>query len=375
MKNRKRWLSVILSVVLTIAMCVTTAMAVGADDGAKPTITVETKTETFNVDDEVVLNVSIANNPGFAAYNFTINYDKAELELISITKGGFQGYFVGNKETDIANFIADASLGEIQENGVLFTLTFKVKADCSNGAVVTLQTTTFKNMKNVQINPLIVSGGLNVTTGSGGSTTGGSTTGGSTTGGSTTGGSTTGGSTTGGSTTGGSTTGGSTTGGSTTGGSTTGGSTTGGSTTGGSTTGGGTTGGSVIIITPETSSPLFLSGANQVVAPGSAATFRIDKEFKDLQSVAVDGVTLDKSNYAAWSGRTYIKLLPSYTKTLSAGTHTLSAYFSGATAVTTFTISADGVKNPSTGANDVVGVAVAMAVISLLGASAVICKK
>ena len=91
--------------------------------------------------------------------------------------------------------------------------------------------------------------------------------------------------------------------------------------------------------------------------------------------MAVDGVTLDKSNYAAWSGRTYIKLLPSYTKTLSAGTHTLSAYFSGATAVTTFTISADGVKNPSTGANDVVGVAVAMAVISLLGASAVICKK
>ena len=365
MKNRKRWLSVILSVVLTIAMCVTTAMAVGADDGAKPTITVETKTETFNVDDEVVLNVSIANNPGFAAYNFTINYDKAELELISITKGGFQGNFVGNKETDMANFFADASLGEIQENGVLFTLTFKVKADCSNGAVVTLQTTTFKNSKNVQINPLIVSGGLNVTTGSGGSTTGGSTTGGSTTGGSTTGGSTTGGSTTGGSTTGGSTTGGSTTGGSTTGG----------STTGGSTTGGGTTGGSVIIITPETSSPLFLSGANQVVAPGSAATFRIDKEFKDLQSVAVDGVTLDKSNYAAWSGSTYIKLLPSYMKTLSAGTHTLSAYFSGATAVTTFTISADGVKNPSTGANDVVGVAVAMAVISLLGASAVICKK
>ena len=325
MKNRKRWLSVILSVVLTIAMCVTTAMAVGADDGAKPTITVETKTETFNVDDEVVLNVSIANNPGFAAYNFTINYDKAELELISITKGGFQGNFVGNKETDMANFFADASLGEIQENGVLFTLTFKVKADCSNGAVVTLQTTTFKNSKNVQINPLIVSGGLNVTTGSGGSTTGGSTTGGST--------------------------------------------------TGGSTTGGGTTGGSVIIITPETSSPLFLSGANQVVAPGSAATFRIDKEFKDLQSVAVDGVTLDKSNYAAWSGSTYIKLLPSYMKTLSAGTHTLSAYFSGATAVTTFTISADGVKNPSTGANDVVGVAVAMAVISLLGASAVICKK
>ena len=324
MKNRKRWLSVILSVVLTIAMCVTTAMAVGAD-GAKATITVGTKEETVEVGDAITLNVSIANNPGFVAFDFTINYDKAKLELISITDGSFEGEYTNKKETDKVNFITKVNLGESKGDGVLFTLTFKVKADCSNGAEVTLQTTTFKNSKNEKINPLIVSGGLNVTTGSGGPTTGGPTTGGGS--------------------------------------------------TGGGETGGGSTGGSVIIITPETSSPLFLSGANQVVAPGSAATFRIDKEFKDLQSVAVDGVTLDKSNYAAWSGSTYIKLLPSYTKTLSAGTHTLSAYFSGATAVTTFTISADGVKNPSTGANDVVGVAVAMAVISLLGASAVICKK
>ena len=369
MKNRKRWLSVILSVVLTIAMCVTTAMAVDAD-GAKPTITVETKTGTFNENSEVKLDVSIKSNPGFSGYDFTVEYG-SELELISVTEGSnFKGSFTGNEKTRKVNFAVNSSVGESKDNGVLFTLTFKVKADCSNGAEVTLQTTTFKNSKDEKINPLIVSGGLNVTTGSGGPTTGGSTTGGSTTGGSTTGGSTTGGSTTGGSTTGGSTTGGSTTGGSTTGGSTTGG-----GSTGGDETGGGSTGGSVIIITPETSSPLFLSGANQVVAPGSAATFRIDKEFKDLQSVAVDGVTLDKPNYAAWSGSTYIKLLPSYMKTLSAGTHTLSAYFSGATAVTTFTISADGVKNPSTGANDVVGVAVAMAVISLLGASAVICKK
>lgn len=129
----------------------------------------------------------------------------------------------------------------------------------------------------------------------------------------------------------------------------------------------------IIIYTPD-NEPAFLSGANQVVAPGSAATFRIDEEYDRLLAVAVDGVTLDKSNYEAWSGSTYIKLLPKFMKTLSVGTHTLTAYFTSHTVSTTFTIS-EGAKNPATGANDFVGVAAAMAVVSLLGAAAVIRKK
>lgn len=129
----------------------------------------------------------------------------------------------------------------------------------------------------------------------------------------------------------------------------------------------------IIIYTPD-NEPAILSGANQVVAPGAAATFRIDEEYSRLLAVAVDGVTLDKSNYEAWSGSTYIKLLPKFMKTLSVGTHTLTAYFTSHTVSTTFTIS-EGAKNPATGANDFVGVAAAMAVISLLGAAAVIRKK
>ena len=129
----------------------------------------------------------------------------------------------------------------------------------------------------------------------------------------------------------------------------------------------------IIIYTPD-NEPAILSGANQVVAPGAAATFRIDEEYDRLLAVAVDGVTLDKSNYEAWSGSTYIKLLPKFMKTLSVGTHTLTAYFTSHTVSTTFTIS-EGAKNPATGANDFVGVAAAMAVVSLLGAAAVIRKK
>ena len=131
----------------------------------------------------------------------------------------------------------------------------------------------------------------------------------------------------------------------------------------------------IVIYTPVNDA-IFLSGANQIVAPGSAATFRINKNFGEFRSVAVDGVTLDKSNYRAWSGSTYVKLTPAYMKTLSAGTHTLAVYFTGATATTTFTISA-GSSNPATGASDFAGVgaAVAMAAVSLLGVAAVLRRK
>ena len=335
MKNRKRWLSVILSVVLTIAMCVTTAMAVDAD-GAKATITVETKKEaTVEVGDEITLNVSIANNPGFVAFDFTINYDKAKLELISITKGSFNGVLTGNEKTDKVNFSAEPNLGESKGDGVLFTLTFKVKADCSNGAEVTLQTTTFKNSKNVQINPLIVSGGLNVTTG--GSTTGGSTTGGSTTGGSTT---------------------------------------------------GGTPGGDPI---PDYK---VIEGANSTwtVNSDGTVTVRSNGDFAKFTGIEMDGIAVASKNYDAKSGSTIVTLHKDYLATLSVGTHTLTFVFTDGTCSTGLTIKPTGssvevtvpsgstttpgnASNPGTGANDAVGVAVALAVISLLGVSAVIRKK
>ena len=60
-------------------------------------------------------------------------------------------------------------------------------------------------------------------------------------------------------------------------------------------------------------------------------------------------------------------------KTLGIGTHTLSVYFDGATAATTFTVG--GQPNPATGARDAVGIAAATAVIALLGSAALLRKK
>ena len=134
-----------------------------------------------------------------------------------------------------------------------------------------------------------------------------------------------------------------------------------------------TPGGSVIIITPEAADPVFLSGANQTVAVGSPAAFRIDYNYAAFRSVAVDDVTLTPADYTTWDGSTWVKLTAAYTKSLAPGAHTLSVYFDGATAATTFTVG--GQPNPATGARDAVGIAAAAAAIALLGSAAVLRKK
>ena len=379
MKNAKQWLSVILSIVVVFTMALTPAMAAGTDNGSAATITVETVQKEVKAGDEVTLNVSIADNPGFAAFDFTVKYDRDKLELTKAEKGNIEGNFTGNKDTGKVNLYVDANAGEHTDDGVLFTLTFNVKADCADGAQVTLETTTFKNAQNVKLNPTIVAGGINVTTGgsttggstTGGSTTGGSTTGGSTTGGSTTGGSTTGGSTTGGSTTGGSTTGGSTTGGSTTGGSTTGGSTTGGSTTGGSTTGGGTTGGGT------TGGGSTGGGSSSGSGSGSSYTsgmsFTTDLPADSITRVTVNGKKLDSKYYTVSSNGSgsIVTLTDAYLATLKAGTYTIKIESATHVSTGTFTIKADG--TPKT-ADAGIALYAVMAVSSLMG-TAVVSKK
>ena len=372
MKNVKQWLSVILSIVVVFTMALTPAMAAGTDNGSAATITVETVQKEVKAGDEVTLNVSIANNPGFVAYDFLIDYDKADLELKEVANGSFKGNLVGNEKTAKVNFFAEPNAGEHTNDGVLFTLTFNVKADCADGAQVTLETTTFKNANNVKLNPTIVAGGINVTTGgstTGGGTTGGGTTGGGTTGGGTTGGGTTGGGTTGGGTTGGGTTGGGTTGGGTTGGGTTGGSTTGGSTTGGSTTGGGTTGGG--------STGGGSTGGGSSSGSGSSYTsgmsFTTDLPADSITRVTVNGKKLDSKYYTISSNGSgsIVTLTDAYLATLKAGTYTIKIESATHVSTGTFTIKADG--TPKT-ADAGIALYAVMAVSSLMG-TAVVSKK
>ena len=199
---KKKLISIVLSLAMVFSFTMVSAMAAN-----EPTVTVETAETQAKAGDEVTLNVSIANNPGFTNYEWNIQYDKERLELTKIEGNGLASSNVNHSRTGYgyATFAA-ATASEV--GGVLLTLTFTVKDSASSGlAEVKISSDNFKN-NGQMINATYVSGGVTVADTTGGSTTGGSTTGGSTTGGSTTGGSTTGGSTTGGSTTGGSTTGG-----------------------------------------------------------------------------------------------------------------------------------------------------------------------
>lgn len=325
MKNRKRVLSVLLALAVVFTMCITAAVAVDTGSGSAATITVETVKKAVKVGDTVTLNASIAGNPGFAAFDFTVKYDAGKLELTNVEQGNIKGSFTGNENTGKVNFIAAADKKECTEDGVLFTLTFNVKADCADGAQVTLNTTTFKNAQGDKLSSTIVAGGINVTTG-------------------------------------GSTTGGSTTGGSTTGGSTTGGSTTGGSTTGGGTTGGGSTGGG------STVDYKIIEGANGTWTQNSDGTLtvRANGEFSKFVGVKVDGkLLIAGKDYTAKSGSTIVTLSKDYLATLSVGQHDLTVLFNdGGEARTTFTVNAVTPDNPQTGDHSGIVLAVAVLLVS-----------
>ena len=316
MKNRKRVLSVLLALAVVFTMCITAAVAVDTGSGSAAKITVDTVKKAVKVGDTVTLNVSIAGNPGFAGYKFKVNYDANKLTLEDVVKGTFvDGLFTSYPAK---NSVAFANTTDSLGDGTLFTLKFTVKADCSNGADVTIESAQFVNAAQKPVSAEIVAGGINVTTG---------------------------GSTTGGSTTGGSTTGGSTTGGSTTGGSTTGGSTTGGSTTGGGTTGGGTTGGGSTVVYK------IIEGANGSWTQNSDGTLtvRADGVFSKFKGVEVDGkLLIAGKDYTAKSGSTIVTLSKDYLATLSVGTHKLTVLFNDGSCETNFTVKAASDNNPGT---------------------------
>ena len=335
MKNRKRWLSVILTLAMVFTLCITPAAAVGAGNENGATVTVEKVTGEYTIGSEVTLKVSIAGNPGFAGFKFEVIYDADKLTLKEIAQGTVTGgLFTPNAGK---NNVVLANTVNLEGDGTLFTLKFTVNEAGVDGAAVSVNAVNFYNEKQERVPVNTVAGGINDTTG-----------------GSTTGGSTTGGSTTGGSTTGGSTTGGSTTGGSTTGGGTTGGGTTGGGSTGGGSTGGGSSSG---------------SGSSYT----SGMSFTTDLPADSITKVTVNGKKLDSKYYTVSSNGSgsIVTLTDAYLATLKAGTYTIKIENATHVSTGTFTIKADG--TPKT-ADAGIALYAVMAVSSLMG-TAVVSKK
>lgn len=314
----KRLLAILFSLVMAFSLVTVSALA--AEN--TPTVTVETAANAVDAGSEVSLAVSIKDNAGFTNYEWSIQYDKARLELQHIEADNTVTANPNNKNTgygSVATGMATPKTGD----GVLFTLVFKVKDNAETGfATVKIVSNNFKNIRS-EISAAYVDGGVTVN------------------------------------------------------------GTTGGSTTGGGTTGGDPIPDYKVIEGANSTWTVNSDGTVTVRSNGDFAKFTgikmdgiaVARENYDAKSGSTI-VTLHKDYLATLSIGTHELTFVFTDGTCSTG---LTIKPTGSTVEVTVpsgnTTTPGNASNPGTGANDAVGVAVALAVISLLGVSAVIRKK
>ena len=110
---------------LLVVMAMMACLSVGVFAAEDAVITVSSAQSAAG--EEVTLDVTITNNPGFAATKITLEYDAAALELVAIdTVGKLLANATVNQEKGIVSF---ANATNVTGDGVLLSVTFKVKAD------------------------------------------------------------------------------------------------------------------------------------------------------------------------------------------------------------------------------------------------------
>lgn len=139
MQKINKILATLLVLVLMIGMFPVSAAAAGEE----PTITVS------NVDamagDEVDVTVSLNNNPGLTVLRLFVEYDDEMLDLIGITDSKLLEGYQGNPEEEefaanpaILYWANDLVKEDNSANGVLATLTFKVRSEAKAGEKATV---------------------------------------------------------------------------------------------------------------------------------------------------------------------------------------------------------------------------------------------
>ena len=129
--KKQRMLSLLLAVCLLIATA-PTALAVG--DGG----TFQVSDTAGEAGETVTVTVSVENNPGIIAAAMRIDYDSEKLELVAVQD---EKLMVGTT-TFSQNYMADPyyvswndalATEDTKSNGVLVTLTFRIREDCPSG--------------------------------------------------------------------------------------------------------------------------------------------------------------------------------------------------------------------------------------------------
>ena len=83
-----------------------------------------------NAGETVDVTISVVNNPGIFAAGFTLNYDQDSMELTKVTLNSeFGGIYTAPPSLDdpVALRWEESSLADNSNDGVMFTLTFKIK--------------------------------------------------------------------------------------------------------------------------------------------------------------------------------------------------------------------------------------------------------
>lgn len=90
---------------------------------------------------ETLIPVKIKNNSGLMGYKITVKYDKAKLQVCSVTKGDVssKGNFITNFNTDIDTFdIVWNNTDNVTKDGNLFVISAKAKKNASGKTEISL---------------------------------------------------------------------------------------------------------------------------------------------------------------------------------------------------------------------------------------------
>ena len=139
MKQTKRIMAFLMALLLTVTMLPVSVFA-----AENPTFTVSSASKKAG--DEVTLSVDISNNPGFFAAQWTVSYDETRLEKVEYVMEEIDGVMLSNKNN---NFLWENTVFEdIQYNGKVLDLKFKVKEDAPAGDAEVTITNLFAGKSN-----------------------------------------------------------------------------------------------------------------------------------------------------------------------------------------------------------------------------------
>ena len=148
----KKYLCLILLAVMFLSIFATMAMA------DSPNFRVSEA--EANPGDEVVLTISMENNPGIASFDLQVDYDENKLEWVDVHKGSFSGMW----DTAVGQTITWFNSENNYDNTVIAELTFKVKENASEKAevLISYEEGDVYNIDEEDVDFEIIAGGINI---------------------------------------------------------------------------------------------------------------------------------------------------------------------------------------------------------------------